>query len=70
MVRKVGIAQTSVRIHDAPFKVPVLHAQDVTETDWSPVDVYVLDHPTWPLLLKLEFGGECELSLFEITPKP
>lgn len=69
-VRKVGIAQTSVRIHDVPFKVPVLHAQDVTETDWSPVDVYVLDHPTWPLLLKLEFGGECELSLFEITPKP
>lgn len=67
-VKKVGTAQATVRIHEKPVKVPVLHAQDTTETDFSPVDLYVLEHPVWPLLLKLEFGGECELSLFEIEP--
>ena len=67
-VKLVGSAQTTVRIHEQPVKVPVLHAQDDRETDFSPVDLWVLDHPEWPLLLKLEFGGECELSLFEIQP--
>ncbi|HNK44873.1 MAG TPA: hypothetical protein PKL17_08835 [Pseudomonadota bacterium] len=67
-VKKVGTAQATVRIHEKPVKVQVLHAQDTTETDFSPVDLWVLDHPVWPILLKLEFGGECELSLFEIEP--
>lgn len=67
-VKLHGKAQATVRIHEQPFKVPVLHAQDQQETDWSPVDLWVLDHPEWPLLLKLEFGGECELSLFEVKP--
>ena len=66
--QKVGTAQATVRIHEKPVKVQVLHAQDTTETDFSPVDLWVLDHPVWPILLKLEFGGECELSLFEIEP--
>ena len=63
-----GEAQTTVRINEQPVKVRVLHAQDDGESDWSPVDLWVLDHPKWPLLMKLDFGGECELSLFEIKP--
>lgn len=67
-VTKQGEAVATVRIGDEPISVPVLHAQDDRDSDWSPVDLWVLDHPQWPLLLKLDFGGECELSLFEITP--
>ncbi len=69
-VKKVGTAQATVRIFEKPVKVPVLHAQDTSETDFSPVDLWVLEHPVWPLVLKLEFGGECEISLFEIEPAP
>ncbi len=69
-IKRVGTAQATVRIDDKPFKVPVLHAQDTSETDFSPVDLWVMEHPLWPLVLKLEFGGECEISLFEIEPAP
>lgn len=69
-VTRRGEAVSTVRIGDEPITVRTIHAQDDSDSTWSPVDLWVLDHPKWPIILQIDFGGECELSLFEIKPAP
>lgn len=67
-VTRRGEGRKAVRIGDEAISVRTLHAQDDSETAWSPVDLWVLDHPQWPIIMQIDFGGECELSLFEVHP--
>ena len=65
---QIGSVSAAARPGQGAVSYTHLDVYKRQESDWSPVDLWVLDHPKWPLLMKLDFGGECELSLFEIKP--
>jgi hypothetical protein len=63
----VGQEPVTLKVDGKKMKLRALHAMGPKDDDASDLRLWVLDHPTWPIICKTDFSDDCGAELVEIV---